>query len=31
LSGTRALITLAVWIVVLPLATVWLVRRRDVA
>jgi hypothetical protein len=31
LSGTRALITLAVWIVVLPLATVWLVRRRNVA
>jgi ABC-2 type transport system permease protein len=31
LSGTRALITLAAWIVVLPLATVWLVRRRDVA
>lgn len=31
LSGTRALITLAAWMVVLPLATVSLVRRRDVA
>lgn len=31
LSGSRALATLAVWVVVLPMATVWLVRRRDVA
>jgi ABC-2 type transport system permease protein len=31
LSGTRALVTMAVWILALPLATVWLVRRRDVA
>jgi ABC-2 type transport system permease protein len=31
LSGSRALVTLAVWTVALPLATVWLVRRRDVA
>jgi hypothetical protein len=31
LSGTRALVTLLAWIIVLPLATVWLVRRRDVA
>jgi ABC-type transport system involved in multi-copper enzyme maturation permease subunit len=31
LSGSRALATLAVWVVALPLATVWLVRRRDVA
>lgn len=31
LSGTRALVTLAAWMVLLPLASVWLVRRRDVA
>jgi hypothetical protein len=31
LSGTRALVTLAAWLVALPLATLWLVRRRDVA
>jgi ABC-type transport system involved in multi-copper enzyme maturation permease subunit len=31
LSGTRALITLAAWLVLLPVASVWLVRRRDVA
>jgi ABC-2 type transport system permease protein len=31
LSGTRALVTMAAWIVVLPLASMWLVRRRDVA
>jgi hypothetical protein len=31
LSGTRALVTLTAWLVVLPLATLWLVRRRDVA
>jgi len=31
LSGTRALVTMVVWLVALPLATVWLVRRRDVA
>jgi ABC-type transport system involved in multi-copper enzyme maturation permease subunit len=31
LSGARALVTMAVWIVALPLATLWLVRRRDVA
>ncbi|MBO0845496.1 MAG: ABC transporter permease [Nocardioides sp.] len=31
LSATRALATVAVWIVVLPLASLWLVRRRDVA
>jgi ABC-type transport system involved in multi-copper enzyme maturation permease subunit len=31
LSGTRALITMAAWLVALPLATLWLVRRRDVA
>jgi hypothetical protein len=31
LSGTRALVTLAAWTVLLPLATLWLVRRRDVA
>jgi ABC-type transport system involved in multi-copper enzyme maturation permease subunit len=31
LSGTRALVTVAAWTVLLPLATVWLVRRRDVA
>jgi len=31
LSGTRALVTVAAWMVLLPLASVWLVRRRDVA
>jgi ABC-type transport system involved in multi-copper enzyme maturation permease subunit len=31
LSTTRALVTMAVWIVALPLASLWLVRRRDVA
>ena len=31
LSATRALVTMAVWILALPLATLWLVRRRDVA
>lgn len=31
LSGGRALVTMAVWIVVLPLASVWLTRHRDVA
>jgi ABC-type transport system involved in multi-copper enzyme maturation permease subunit len=31
LSGTRALVTMAVWSVALPLTTLWLVRRRDVA
>jgi hypothetical protein len=31
LSGTRALVTLTVWLVALPLATLSLVRRRDVA
>jgi ABC-2 type transport system permease protein len=31
LSGSRALVTMATWMVVLPLASVWLVRRRDVA
>jgi ABC-2 type transport system permease protein len=31
LSGDRALITTAAWMVVLPLASLWLVRRRDVA
>jgi ABC-2 type transport system permease protein len=31
LSGSRALVTMAAWIVVLPLASLWLVRRRDVA
>ncbi len=31
LSPTRSLVTMAVWIVVLPVASLWLVRRRDVA
>jgi ABC-type transport system involved in multi-copper enzyme maturation permease subunit len=31
LSGGRGLVTLLVWMVALPLATLWLVRRRDVA
>jgi ABC-2 type transport system permease protein len=31
LSASRALVTMAAWIVVLPLASLWLVRRRDVA
>ncbi len=31
LSGGRALVTMAAWIVVLPLASVWLTRHRDVA
>jgi ABC-2 type transport system permease protein len=31
LSATRALVTMAAWLVVLPLASLWLVRRRDVA
>ena len=31
LSGTRALVTVAAWMVLLPVASVWLVRRRDVA
>ena len=31
LSATRAVVTMAAWLVVLPLATLWLVRRRDVA
>jgi ABC-2 type transport system permease protein len=31
LSGTRALVTLAVWLVALPVASLWLARRRDVA
>jgi ABC-type transport system involved in multi-copper enzyme maturation permease subunit len=31
LSAGRALVTVASWLVVLPLASVWLVRRRDVA
>jgi ABC-2 type transport system permease protein len=31
LSASRALVTMAAWLVVLPLATLWLVRRRDVA
>jgi ABC-2 type transport system permease protein len=31
LSTTRALVTMAAWLVLLPLASVWLVRRRDVA
>jgi ABC-type transport system involved in multi-copper enzyme maturation permease subunit len=31
LTTTRALITVLVWLVVLPLASLWLVRRRDVA
>jgi ABC-2 type transport system permease protein len=31
LSATRALVTLAAWLVLLPLASLWLVRRRDVA
>jgi ABC-2 type transport system permease protein len=30
LSATRALVTMAAWIVLLPLASLWLVRRRDV-
>lgn len=30
-SGPRALLTMAAWMVVLPLASLWLVRRRDVA
>jgi len=31
LDASRALVTMAAWLVVLPLATLWLVRRRDVA
>ena len=31
LSATRAVVTVAAWAVVLPLASLWLVRRRDVA
>jgi ABC-2 type transport system permease protein len=31
LSATRAGVTMAAWLVLLPLATLWLVRRRDVA
>ena len=31
LSATRALVTMLAWIVALPLAAAWLVRRRDVA
>ena len=31
LTGTRALVTVLVWAVALPTASVWLVRRRDVA
>jgi ABC-2 type transport system permease protein len=31
LSGSRALVTVAAWMLVLPLASLWLVRRRDVA
>jgi ABC-2 type transport system permease protein len=31
LSATRAVVTMAAWLVALPLATLWLVRRRDVA
>jgi ABC-2 type transport system permease protein len=31
LSGSRGLVTLGIWTVALPLATVWLVRRRDLA
>jgi ABC-type transport system involved in multi-copper enzyme maturation permease subunit len=31
LSGTRALVTVVAWAIVLPLASLWLVRRRDVA
>jgi ABC-type transport system involved in multi-copper enzyme maturation permease subunit len=31
LTGTRALVTVLVWAVALPAASVWLVRRRDVA
>lgn len=31
LSGTRALVTVAVWMVALPVASLWLARRRDVA
>lgn len=31
LSGTRALFTVLVWAVALPVASIWLVRRRDVA
>jgi ABC-type transport system involved in multi-copper enzyme maturation permease subunit len=31
LSTSRALVTLGAWIVALPLASIWLVRRRDVA
>jgi ABC-type transport system involved in multi-copper enzyme maturation permease subunit len=30
LSATRALVTMAAWLVLLPLASLWLVRRRDV-
>jgi ABC-2 type transport system permease protein len=30
LSATRALVTVAAWMVVLPVASLWLVRRRDV-
>jgi ABC-2 type transport system permease protein len=31
LSPTRSLVTMAVWMVALPVASLWLVRRRDVA
>jgi ABC-2 type transport system permease protein len=31
LSPTRSLLTMAVWMVALPVASLWLVRRRDVA
>jgi ABC-type transport system involved in multi-copper enzyme maturation permease subunit len=30
-SGTRALVTVVVWLLLLPAASLWLVRRRDVA
>jgi hypothetical protein len=30
LSGSRALVTVLAWLLVLPLASLWLVRRRDV-
>jgi hypothetical protein len=31
LTGGRALVTVAAWMLVLPLGSLWLVRRRDVA
>jgi ABC-2 type transport system permease protein len=31
LSGGRALVTMTAWIVLLPLASLWLTRQRDVA